>query len=167
MWSYIHAMGGGVPLYFDRVTRIDNKNCLTLFNGDESCNIAFEASDVVINKLVREYEDYKRIYTNIADIDDFINASMLLGVYKDVEGNIYEFTWDRKAVWPEVTFDYTLNNQFTYLECTPFLFSGGSYGFQWLEDKLYFYEIEDSPPSEYTRAEEPFLVLEKQLEPID
>lgn len=159
--AFIPAFGGGVPLYFDRVTIIDNKNFLTLFNGDESCNIAFEASDVVINKLTYENKDFMRIYKNIADIDDFINASMLLGVYKDAKGNVYEFTSDRKAIWPEGTFYYRLIDQFTYIGCSPFLFSGGTYGFQWLEDKLYFYEIEDSPPNEYTRAEEPFLVLEK------
>lgn len=159
---FIPFIGGGAPSYFDRVTRIDDKKSLALFDGDRSCYIAFEASDSVINKLVYEYNDYKRVYTSITDVDDFINASMLLGVYKDAEGNVYEFTRDRKAVWPEGTFDYTLYQVIPYMECTPFVFEGGSYGFQRIEDKLYFYEIEDLPPDAYTRVEKPFLVLEKQ-----
>lgn len=86
--------------------------------SDERVRIISRTSDTIqeIEWSKRIFDDTKKIAWQKAvfmrvDEDNYVNKIVLAGEYKDQQGRPFVFT-DKKAVWPEQTFHYAVQQDF-------------------------------------------------------
>lgn len=89
-------------------------------------------------------------------LEQLANKLILVGKYKDSEGEFYEFTEDGKAKWPTMSFNYTFVLDPSEATC-PYIITSISngtgqpvrFGYKWVAGQLYFFDItsDDAPIS--------------------
>ena len=108
------------------------------------------------------------LYRKLPDSkNDYLNR-FLAGTYQDDAGNEYIFTNERKAIFPDITFDYILFDEYYWPECNMILQKDESgrptymvnYGYRFIDNQLYLYHIELAEPFGYD-IKECFTILHK------
>ena len=136
---------------------------------------------------IQEIEWSKRIFTDANKIGwkkatfvrvdgaNYVNKTVLAGKYKDQQGRPFVFT-EEKAIWPERTFNYNVNQDFTMgdYDCNSFDILDDNHhrtedkpgapaaiGFQWKDGKLYIFNLIPPPPDDntYKCGKEPVYIL--------
>ena len=162
----------GVGFELNKIKRTDD-NCYTLFRDDNNIEFTIYIEDDKIIKIVINGEDEPDksdvLYNIHMKIEDYINDKVLKGTYKDDNGDIYRFTDNKKAVWPNRTFFYEPHCYLSDWDCNPIrivnentkLETGELLGYLFIDDKLHIYEIKIGAPMGYKSGDEPILILEK------
>ena len=150
---------GGVPGWIERMILERKATGVTLkINEDD------DYLTVNINKNgIVDVNEMGVIFHKIdCSEDEYINRYLLCGKYQDEDGNIYTFTENCTAVWPDRTFRYSFRLcMFSDMNMIP-VEDGPeeNYAFEHIDDKLYFYHSY-ADVMDFVAEDEPFLVLEK------
>ena len=105
-------------------------------------------------------------------IDEYVNKIVIAGTYTDEKGQNYTFEEPGLAVWPEKTFKYVVGldcfwtrREFDYIEIFGEKYEKiypMQYGFEWKDNRLLIYEIQNVYHDTTKRADEPLYILTPQ-----
>lgn len=164
-----------MDIRFNSIKVTDQENKYQVFDKDnpnEERTVFFIVSGSEVTKIMTPTGNYTKMNMTL---DDFINTKNLSGEYRDQNNKTYRFTSDKQAIWPDQSFSYVILD-FNYPECNDFWeecnpicvidkdtkkATGKYYGYKFVNDELYIYNVRPGEPWGYYPEEKPVLVLHK------
>ncbi len=96
---------------------------------------------------------------------EFVNKTVVSGVYKDNLEKHYEFYSNGKLLWDEQQMEYEINHYVNETRCDSFTIKSGSntikYVYEIISNKLFIYKIQYVEECIEDKIEPPYLILEK------